>query len=273
MLGGPRAGGQKSTLQVLTELAGLLAAAAAVVYGAGAVVLSLRLAFEHLPWSNIVSGLPREFILSTGAGQAILPAIAVGAVYGLYRALRHRRANLPSVRRTEWKLRSVASMSWRCVFTFVLLLLPLGFVHLVRGTSAFEGNDRELLAGLIVVLIVDAVAVNEGRAAVVERFSNHWQWNSIRATATMVAVYAGAALPAMVLASAATPLTSARICLAGGGAFPGKLVGEAGDRVYLGEEANTAEKEENRRIVVIPIAKIDQLFVGPHPTGAICETS
>lgn len=260
----------KSPLQVITELAGLLAAAAAVVYGTGGVVLALRLAFEHLPWSNIVSGLPREFVISTGAGQVLLPSLAVAALYGLYRALRRDRPRPPARRffddgDARWKV------VLRYLLTFVLLLVPLLFVQLVRGTSVFEGIDPWLLIGLGSLLVILAVAVQEGRAVAMTRLGATRRWNGGRAIATMAGLYALAAMPAMMLAAAATPLTSVKVCTSAGGEVSGKLVGESSDRVYLGEAATTPEKVENRRIVVLPMANVEQIFVGPHPTGAICE--
>ena len=269
MGGVQRARSEKGLLQTITELAGLLAAVAAIIYGAGALALSLRLAFEHLPWSNIVSGLPREFVISTGAGQVVLPAVAVGALYGLFRGLAGSEVRPPVIPRLREG--SSVRMLPRYLLTMVLLLLPLLFVEAVRGTSMAEGLDLWLATGIGVLLAFLAIAVQEGRAAVAGRFPSSRTWNSVRAAATLAGIYAAAAMPAMMLAAAATPLTSAKICMTGGGEATGKLVGESGDRVYLGEEASNPEKEENRRIVVIPMAKIDQLFVGPHPTGARCE--
>lgn len=66
----------------------------ALVYVVGALVLGLRLALQDLPWADVISQLPREFLLSVGAGQALLPALLLGALYGLYRLLR-KKPSLP----------------------------------------------------------------------------------------------------------------------------------------------------------------------------------
>lgn len=264
---------RKDPLRVVTELAGLLAAVAAVIYGTGAVVLSLRLALEHLPWSNIVSGLPREFLLSTGAGQVLLPSLAIGALYGLFRALQKGDGRPPAAlgiwdRATFWALLP------RCLGTAVVLLLPLLFVQLVRGTSiAAGGLDPWLGLGLLIVLLLLAIAVQRGRSMAIARISATQRWDSFRAIATMAALYAVAAVPATMLAAAATPLTSARACLKSGGIETGKIVGESGERVYLGEREITAEQTEYHRIFVIPTAEIDQLIVGPQPKLATCGES
>lgn len=271
MAGAPPARSDKGLLQVLTELAGLLAAGAAVIYGAGAVVLSLRLASEQLPWSNIVSGLPREFLISTGAGQVLLPSLGVGALYALYRA-RGKGGATPPAPIKGGRRQRISERFLQYVLTLILLFLPLGFVWLVRGiTLDDKGVADGLRLGLGVLLLLWPFAVLTGRDVAIRSLGSVLEWNSVRGRVRMAVVYAAAAMPAMILAAAVTPLTSAKVCMAGGGEQSGKLVGESSDRVYMGEAPDTPEKAEYRRIVVIPMAKIDQLFVGPHPTGAVCE--
>lgn len=270
MEGGQRVRSDKGPLQIITELAGLLATAAAVIYGTGAVVLALRLSFEHLPWSDVVSGLPREFVVSTGAGQVLLPSLAVGALYGLYRALRETRTRTPDIRR----LRESSGARWvvllRYLLTMGAMLLPLLFVKAVRGINVEKGLDLWLGMGLGILLVLVAIAVQEGRAVAVKHIVARREWNSVKAAATMASLYALAAMPAMMLAAAATPLTSVKVCTREGGEESARLVGETNDRVYLREEAVASKGKEGRRIVVIPMTEVKQLFVGPQPAGAIC---
>jgi hypothetical protein len=114
---------------VVTQIAGLFAALAAVIYATGAVVLALRLAFVQLPWGNVVSQLPREFVLSIGTGQVLLPSLAVGALYGLYRLVRDDRKMAPKAYRFRdggfrhgWRGKRVVIE--RYLITWVLMLVP-----------------------------------------------------------------------------------------------------------------------------------------------------
>jgi hypothetical protein len=55
-----------------------LTAAVAIIYGAGALTIALRLYFTHLSWEAVLGQLPHDFILTTGFGEIILPAMIIG---------------------------------------------------------------------------------------------------------------------------------------------------------------------------------------------------
>ena len=68
---------------VIGQAAAVVAVAAALLYGAGALDLALRLEFTHLSWESVLGQLPRDFILTTGFGQVILPAMIVGILVAI----------------------------------------------------------------------------------------------------------------------------------------------------------------------------------------------
>jgi hypothetical protein len=61
-----------------------LTAAAAIIYGAGALVIALRLYFTHLAWEAVLGQLPRDLILTTGFGQIVLPAMIFGLLGAIF---------------------------------------------------------------------------------------------------------------------------------------------------------------------------------------------
>jgi hypothetical protein len=267
-----------SWLQTATQAAGLLAALTAVVYATGAAVLVLRLAIEDLPWENVVSQLPREFLLSVGVGQVLLPSLVVGAAYGLYRAAVNEGGSTPpqafrwrdsSKDRTSegWRVRRQAIR--RYLLAFFVLLGPLASVLVARLVLTGEEPDYAPLIVAGVVLPFVAIAVQEVRGLLIKHHRPMRRWNHIRAIARMAAVYIVAAIPAMTVAVAAIPLSEAKVCTTDGYAEGSFLIGETSDRVYLGERQSDPVK--SRRIAVFPLTQVEEIFIGRDAEEAECE--
>ena len=79
--------GGKGVVAVLGQTAAVIALVTAIVYLAGAFVLGLRLAFAHVPWEAVLGQLPRELLITTGAREAMLPALLVALGYATFRLL------------------------------------------------------------------------------------------------------------------------------------------------------------------------------------------
>jgi hypothetical protein len=245
-------------------MAALLAGVAAVVYVTGAIVLSLRLEFEHLPWTNVVSQLPRELVISIGAGQVLLPALLVGALYGLYRVICEGPTEPPKVHRLrDGFLPALPAYA----VTLLALVVPVGAVLLLRKIFGhFDPHTGRIIGLCLGVLLAApiAVAVQEIRALVIDRRSMA-KWSNFRVGATMAGFYSAMAIPAIVAAAAAIPLSEAKVCTTANYAVEGTLVGEASDRVYVGEQGLTP-----RRIVVFPLSKVGKMFIGEKAATESC---
>lgn len=255
-------------LQIVVQVAGVLAGLATVVYLAGGAVLALRLAVVGLPWANVVSQLPREFLISIGAGQVLFPALLVGALYVLSRLLRTGLKKPPAPPR--WgKDRGLAVRGY--LRAWGMLAIPLAIVVLARVfTLNFEWvtPKAELaIGGGWLVLAVVAIAVQETRAAVIEKVEAPLRENGARMVGVVAAIYVVAAIPAMMAGAASVSLSVAKVCDVDDFAKHGFLVGETSDRVYLGEEM----KKRQKRITVIPFAKVEELFIGHDADEAACE--
>ena len=72
------AGATPMRAAVIGQAAAGFTAAAAIIYGAGALTIALRLYFTHLSWEAVLGLLPRDLILTTGFGEIILPAMIIG---------------------------------------------------------------------------------------------------------------------------------------------------------------------------------------------------
>jgi hypothetical protein len=141
-------------------------------------------------------------------------------------------------------------------------------VLIARGDVTFSDMHWGLGIAIVVVVVLAAMAAQEGRAIVVRRNGSAKQWNSTRAALTLAGVYAAAALPAMVLAAAAVPLTEAKVCTTDNYEEHGTLVGETTDRIYLGERS---WRPDHHRIAEVPMAKLEELFIGSDAKEATCE--
>jgi hypothetical protein len=273
--GDTAAGGDngKSALQLAAQAFALFAGITSIVYVAGSLVLALRLAFSHVPWEPVLGQLPREFVVSTGAGQILLPALAVAAIYLTFRLLRGSAANAPNAKR--WKesnaLERVRIVALTALVAVMLLAPGVLFVNL---------RDRELLldakiVGLseyvwlpaigFLVIFVTTGLFRELRALVARRYSGRWNI-SVAPAAAMSGIYALAVVPALVAFWAAWPLTDAKVCATKGFEKSGLLVGQTSDRVYLGEH-----RPFHRRLAVIPLSQVEQLFIGPVAGDAVCN--
>lgn len=67
--------------QLLAQFVAVITVAVASVYFSGALVVGPRLSFQRLPTITVLGQLPREFLLSVGVVQVVLPAVSVAAVY------------------------------------------------------------------------------------------------------------------------------------------------------------------------------------------------
>lgn len=271
MPAGDPASERKSLLQLATEIAGLFAALAGVLYVTGAAVLIFRLAFKGLPWTNVVSHLPREFMLSIGIGQVFLPALGVGAVYALYRLLRKDRRRAPPSFRLRDGRGARWDVLWRCAVIALLISLPLLTIVATNDEISFDEMGTGLIVVVVGIVLAAAPVATEVRAIVIRRFARLGEWDTLRAAASMAGVYAAIALPATLLGAAAVPLTEAKVCAAKGYSEWGFLVGESSDRVYLGEKPKGPGDEGQRRIAVFPLANVEEIFFGGDAHRASCD--
>ena len=253
-------------LQAITQAAGLLGGVVALIYFAGAVVLSLRLAIEHLPWSDVVSQLPREVVLSVGGGHVLLPALLVAVIYALYRMIRGDRCQPPELPRARDGKSKLPGVVRRILWIMVISFMPLTAVVVYRTTRAsYEPHALRLIVAYI-VLGLAAIAIHESRAVLTHHYRRARDWKAPSAIAAMGVFYCLAAVPAMVVMASSIPLNQAKVCMTGGTEERGVFVGQSSQMIYLGEN-----RDLNRRLAILPVGKVEELFIGPEASEATCE--
>src|SRR4051794_3975599 len=82
-------------LKIAAQVVGLAAGVVGAIYVCGGVVLGLRLTIAGLPIESILGQLPRDFVISVGLAQVVLPSLGIGAAYVGYRLLRGDNASPP----------------------------------------------------------------------------------------------------------------------------------------------------------------------------------
>ena len=141
------------------------------------------------------------------------------------------------------------------------LQLRLG-VGGLPSSVAVPQLPREFLIGVGLLVVAPAIGAGFGVAWVLRRRSPS------RAASSAVGLVAGLAcyllIGALVVAKDPFP---ARACLTDGRHVSGVLIGEAGDRTYLGDPRGVSP----RHVISIPQSKIDRLVVGGTPAqlGAV----
>ncbi len=241
---------ESKPFETLKDFFGLFAGIAAAVYILGGAVLSMRLSFENLPGEAAFGQLPRDFLLTIGMAQVLLPAVIVAGLHAAYRVL--------------VRPRSMSGLAGT-VAGSVLWLALLGVALAIRGNRngrlSLDGNTAFWVGACVALVIAVAIA-----AAVRWRYSKgDLRWRGGPDWLTLTFVYGAAAMIAATFVAATFPLLEARACMERF-AENGDLVGQSNDRIFLGE--NTPY---DRRIASLPAGSVQELFIGPRAGEAECD--
>lgn len=256
-------------LKNLAQAVGLLAGLVAVVYVAGAIVLALRLFLARLPTQAVVGELPREFVISIGMAQVLLPALLIMLPWFVIRFVRGGRSD-PS--------RHLGLIRWPLIAAF-LLTLPGLLWPVFSGFPGRRGAWVLLFLPLTVFLTWLAVrAAVVVRQAVLKRRNDElarawlssapdtklkWSWSGWRAITSLGLAYVAILLAPLVLVGAAFSLSDAKVCMTEGRWINGYLLGVTPKGVYVGEQ-----KSGPRRIVFVPLERTLGVFAGKDAKDA-----
>lgn len=147
-----------------------------------------------------------------------------------------------------------------------------------QGAEGPGGGPSFVLAGTgALAVAICAVVTLDLRAKLAK--AERWSWNSAATIAIATGLWVIPVAPAATVIAATLPLPPAKVCaLDGGYEKSGVLIGESADEIFLGEnltkranaeQANTENQEP--RIVTFPLARVEELFIGPDAEGAICD--
>jgi hypothetical protein len=257
--------GGSRLLRELPQLIALVAALAGVVYVTGALVLAIRLFLERLPVQAVVGELPREFLVSIGMAQVILPALIIVSLYIGYRFVRGDRARVPRPPGEAPRTRLAAFVA-----TAFLLVLPGVVLSIVHRHGARLIVGVLLLGPTALVMTAFAIFVAATvRSRVLQRSeaAEGWRWNEWRAVLAVALAYGFVLVVPLISFAAAFRPSDAKVCTTSGQWINGMLLGETGRGVYLGER-----KSGPRRIVFVPLAQTGALFVGSNAAQAVARS-
>jgi hypothetical protein len=113
-------------LDWIKSVTGLAAAAAAIVYATGALVIELELKYLRLPSSQVLGELPRGSLLSVGLTEVVVPSVLLAVVLGV---IELGQGASRRMQRTHHRWPGVDDPSYRVFLSFyagapVLLLAP-----------------------------------------------------------------------------------------------------------------------------------------------------
>jgi hypothetical protein len=238
---------RESRLKQISEAVGLLAGVVALVYLLGALVLALRLQTHDLPTLAVLSNLPRELVISVGLTYAVVPWLLATAAVAIFWFLREKTPAAPKSKRPV-RGREIARAVVLMVPAVLLAKLAL---HQLKGP--FTWWDALVLG---VALIAVTLLANVLWRLLSSRYAE--TWTRPAAIALAAALTGLVAVPVFVEIGARSPLGDAQLCGEGPTHLRGWLLGEAGDRVYIGENVDP------HRIVSAP--RTGELYVGPDAT-------
>ena len=255
-------------LKALGLVVGLLAGIVGLLYAIGGGVLTLRLFLEDLPSLTVVGQLPREFLISIGLTQIVLPALGAAALYLAARVLLGSSVRPPARLVRQW--RGGSRRGW-AELVVVSMLVASGLT-LLAGAPALrrEGFDEENLVFLLAIaalatVVVELVALRV-RASLAER--ERYAWNTLRPMVAMALVVAFALVPAFVVFAGTFHLLEAKVCVENRADPAGVLVGETSAGVYIGDAQGA--REGPRRVVSVPTERVEKLLIGGNAARMSC---
>jgi hypothetical protein len=260
-------------VKTLAQLVGLAAGAVALVYAAGGGVLALRLYLSHLPSLTVVGQLPRAVLVSIGLAQIVLPTFAVAGLYAVWRVLSAKTAP-PTRLISQWEQHSrrgwlelVAASAVPAVAVTVTLRLR---AHNVRGGS--KGWEWLLPLAFLITMLAVLFGLNL-RAWLVARYGESARtWNAARPVILMSLVVALVLAPICFLfAGTLVGLRTVKVCTTAS-SVAGVLVGETGDRTYVGEVRRKGKPYTALLVYSIPRSEISETIIGHGPVRVPCPS-
>ena len=250
--------------RILAQIVGLGAGLVGGVYICGLIVLGLRMAIVGLPLENILGQLPRDFVISVGLSQVVLPAAAVAALYSGYRVLRGAQASAPGWPRWSASKGRRTALLTRALLWTVVIALP-GTVLPITQESSGAGLSWDLLFLLIpfVLIFLTTLVALDLLALLRERY--HSSWNGLQATALAAIIVFGASAPGAISFASAISPPVAKICTRDGAQALTIMIGQSSDRLFLGDLDPAP-----RPLLVVPQSEVVLTVIGERTGGVPC---
>jgi hypothetical protein len=261
-------GGNGLTPLLIGQATALLAVAVAVIYGAGALSLGLKLWYAKDPWAAVLGQLPRDFLLVDAFSEVILPTIIIGAAaYLIYDKIE------PASARTSGKfLHPARILAWLLLAAF-LASVPLGFL-LLTTSNLIPGVIRPYWEIYIFCFAVNIASVGLALFGLlkVDRADSTGRQHLVIG----MGIAALALVPCVASASAAFPLPKVVLCGPGFSHVDnlhrhyaiGNLIGTSGQWIYVAETKTRSLQKPNgviyrgNYIAVFPLSAVELETIG-----------
>jgi hypothetical protein len=244
-----------AAMESLRELAPLVAGAGLLVYVLGGAVLYARFSLADLPEKTVIGYLPRDFLMTVGITEVLLPGALAAAAHAAWRLFGPRRE-----RPLAGRAIAAAAAAWT-----VGVIVAIVLVAHWNGEEGADHTHVDEPAFWIVGLGACAAAV--GGAALV-RWRLQIRPLRVHLGAPWVPhtiVYGVAAMIVAAVAATTVALPHARVCFSDGTGQSGTFIGESEDRVFLGEDI-----PRRPRITLIASDDVDRMFIGHDARSAEC---
>jgi hypothetical protein len=241
-----------SFLTTTARIFGLFAGLAVLVYLVGGAILFARLALYGFARLDVVTQLPREFLISIGLVAVLLPFLVTAAIYMALRLSSGFDSLPPSTTRRRKTL--------GLLFALIVASAAIAWGIFYRSDLSTGFWGTLVGAAAIILLVGGASAVTLTlRAWLARQYPTARSWNRLRPALSMAALLGIASVPlGMVAAVAFVPLDSAKVCT-GGDQVLGRFLGESSDRVYLGEFKVGGNAVG--RVAAIPSSEVKRIYI------------
>jgi len=254
-----------STSALITWLVATFGGLSVLLYLAGIVAVTMRLVFYQLPFENAIADLPQSYFATVALIEMLLPSLLVAGIYLLGRYL----LQLPAFGPLRY---DPSAPKQRRIWVWVggtaaWLAVLLHFV-VVRGGNPFIFWQFWVIGGFVAVGITAVsyeLALNAPAPTVSTGVSGIPPRTHSVTVATIALLVALAALPYEVAFNSIAPLDNVKICPEQAGQASWRMIGQNGDRIWLGENAGSS-----RHVVWLPIKSVQSVWIGQDVASRTC---
>jgi hypothetical protein len=254
-----------NTSALITWLVATFGGLSVLLYLAGIVAVTMRLVFYQLPFENAIADLPQSYFATVALIEMLLPSLFVAGLYLLARnllqlavfgPLRYNPQEPKTRRRWVW---GAATAGWVILLLYFAVIRegnPLIFWQFwVFGSFVAVGISA---VSYELALIAPSTSGTTGASGIPPRTHG-------LTVATIALLVAMAALPYEVAFNSSAQLDDVKICPEVAGQTAWRLIGENGDRIWVGERAGS-----NRHVVWLPLKSAQSVWIGLDVAGRTC---
>jgi hypothetical protein len=272
---------------ILGHIAAVVGVLAGLVYLAGLVMLWIRLYRLDLPARETVAYLPREFVISIGLRDVVLPfavttAFVLAEFLVIETAERRRRAlaQRAAERRERFGVSGPAHQSMLSKRNLYIVVIGGGAYVLAWGLFVERSLLPQALAFLVWMAVAFPALTFIGRTLRRANEEGHITRTTRRVAALLSSAIVATPL-AIVLADRFYEPQDAVVCLSDSGVISGVLIGATDSAVYVGSYPESSVDNETAsatpHVIAVMSDAIERYYYGPagltDQSAQLCRSS